>query len=71
MGDIDRFCSRCKSPIGDSIIRSEGQSPVYNFLITKFSVGDLGVAAKNITLCNNCMKLFYDFMNYEIWGEKE
>jgi len=55
-------CARCTKKLGESIVRDIGEEPAYNFLITKFSMNDLGDSIASCNICENCMVEFDNFM---------
>ena len=63
MSEEMKHCKRCGIELGVSILRIEGQEQVFNFLITKFSIGDLGKAQDTFNICNGCKKDYDDFMD--------
>jgi len=62
MTDDDILCKRCGQKLELSMVREKDKMPTYNFLITKFSVGDLGKQSKNLNLCWICKAAFDKFM---------
>lgn len=58
-------CRKCGTVLAklldESILRREKENPIYpvfNFFITKFSLGDFGKQSDNFNICNECMIKF-------------
>ncbi|MHA1277071.1 MAG: hypothetical protein ACTSQ8_07790 [Candidatus Helarchaeota archaeon] len=58
----EKYCSRCGKMLGETILRKDGEEPVYNLHITEFKAGEFGHQIGNFNLCVFCKKDFDEFM---------